>query len=274
MVKDNPESENLDGSFDINSLAHQIYHECIWNTSLSTTANNNNFGGPNDKDFGMCQSLITRVMFVTKTPYFESIFGLAKSPSDLGEFVSELNSFLNSDKKVLRIALSEVPFEGNLREILVNAIGRHLLGLARHKNFVQPKGKPLIIFVDEAHQFLNKRIRGEFSFDVELSSFDEIAKECRKYGLFLVLATQMPRDIPQGTLSQIGTFIVHRLINQQDKEAVENACSAANRYALSFIPVLGEGEALLLGVDFPMPVTIKVDLPRFEPKYGTPTIFE
>ena len=45
-----------------------------------------------------------------------------------------------------------------------------------------------------------------------LDSFDQIAKECRKHGLFLCLATQMPRDIPQGTLSQMGTFIVHRLI--------------------------------------------------------------
>lgn len=52
-----------------------------------------------------------------------------------------------------------------------------------------------------------------------LDSFDQIAKECRKHGLFLCLATQMPRDIPQGTLSQMGTFIVHRLINPFDKDA-------------------------------------------------------
>lgn len=31
----------------------------------------------------------------------------------------------------------------------------------------------------------------------------------------------MPRDIPIGTLSQMGTFIVHRLINEQDKNLLK-----------------------------------------------------
>lgn len=105
-----------------------------------------------------------------------------------------------------------------------------------------------------------------------LDAFDSIAKECRKYGLFLCIATQMPRDIPIGTLSQMGTFIVHRLINYNDKEAISNACSTANKNTLDFLPVLGEGEAVLTGVDFPMPIIMKFDLPENEPHSGTPKL--
>ncbi len=50
------------------------------------------------------------------------------------------------------------------------------------------------------------------------------------------------------------TFLVHWLINEQDKKAVESAALAANRNILSSFPVLGEGEALIVGVDFPMPL--------------------
>ena len=89
-------------------------------------------------------------------------------------------------------------------------------------------------------------------------------------GLFLCLATQMPRDIPPGTLSQMGTFIVHRLINPYDKEAIENACSSANKNSLSFLPILGESEAILMGVDFPMPVILKINKPSIEPHSKTP----
>ncbi|OPX24710.1 MAG: hypothetical protein B1H05_04720 [Candidatus Cloacimonas sp. 4484_140] len=46
-----------------------------------------------------------------------------------------------------------------------------------------------------------------------------IAKEGRKYGLNVCIATQRPRDIPEDVLSQIGTLIVHRLIN--DKETLQ-----------------------------------------------------
>ena len=55
-----------------------------------------------------------------------------------------------------------------------------------------------------------------------------------------------------------------------DKDAVENACSSANKNSLSFLPVLGAGEAILMGVDFPMPVVLKVNKPIVEPNSATP----
>jgi DNA helicase HerA-like ATPase len=129
-----------------------------------------------------------------------------------------------------------------------------------------------VVLLDEAHQFLNKTVQDEYYSVQPLDAFDLIAKECRKFGLFICLATQMPRDIPMGTLSQIGTFIVHRLINKYDKESIENACSAANRSALSFLPVLGRGEAILLGVDLPMPISIRVKPPGRRPFSKTPPV--
>jgi DNA helicase HerA-like ATPase len=70
----------------------------------------------------------------------------------------------------------------------------------------------------------------------------------------------------------MGTFIVHRLINHNDKEAVANSCSSANRNTLDFLPILGEGEAILTGVDFPMPIIMKFDKPMIEPNSGTPKL--
>ena len=132
------------------------------------------------------------------------------------------------------------------------------------------KSSPSIVFIDEAHQFLNKDIKDEYFVTKPLDSFEQISKEARKYGLFLCIATQMPRDIPLGTLSQMGTFIVHRLINEQDKKAVESAASSANKNILSFLPILGEGEAILIGVDFPMSLTIKIKAPQKRPDSQTP----
>lgn len=117
---------------------------------------------------------------------------------------------------------------------------------------------------------LDKSVKDEYFELTQLSPFDSIAKEFRKYGLFLTIATQMPRDIPVGTLSQVGTFIVHRLINHFDKESVANASSSANRNALDFIPVLGAGEAILMGLDFSMPVMLKINRPETKPDSVTP----
>ena len=207
---------------------------------------------------------------MVQSPHFKEIFGFNKAKDDPTELVKIINDFFDDkNKQLLRIGFEDVGFDFQAREILANALGRFLLNNARKGKY---KKKPIVTFIDEAHQFLNKKVKDEYFDSVSLDSFDSIAKECRKHGLFLCIATQMPRDIPIGTLSQMGTFIVHRLINYNDKDAISNACSTANKNTLDFLPILGEGEAVLTGVDFPMPIIMKFDLTENEPNFGTPKL--
>lgn len=260
------EIEDRSCRFNFNMLASQITLECIWDTD---SKNPNNFGGRNENDVSNCVSLISRVNNISSTGEYNQIFGFNKEklegePKDLTTVIDE---FLAGDKSCLRIDFSQVSFDYQVREILVNAIGKFMLYKARDQKF---KSSPVVIFIDEAHQFLNKAIADEYFAAKPLDAFEQISKEARKYGLFLCIATQMPRDIPLGTLSQMGTFIVHRLINEQDKKAVESAASSANRNSLAYLPILGEGEALMVGVDFPMPLTLKINAPVNKPNSNTP----
>jgi len=145
---------------------------------------------------------------------------------------------------------------------VANAVGRYLLNLARAGKFQQ---LPLVVLLDEAHQFLDKSLGDEFS-RTDLEAFGLIAKEGRKYGLTCVLATQRPRDIPEDVLSQMGMFIVHRLINERDRAVVEKACGNLDAGAAAFLPTLGQGEAIIVGVDSPMPLPVQIRAPRVAPK--------
>ena len=98
-----------------------------------------------------------------------------------------------------------------------------------------------------------------------LDAFDLIAKEGRKYGLTICIATQRPRDIPEGVLSQMGTLIVHRLINDRDREVVERASGEIDRSAAEFLPTLAPGQAVIIGVDFPIPLTVQMTAPSAPP---------
>ena len=254
-------------NFDFNMLAAQITNECIWDADRN---NSSLWGGRNDTDVSNCISLISRVNNVMSTSEYNKIFGFRRdSIPDAEDLKIGIDKFLESDKSILRLDFSKVSFDYQVREILVNAIGSYLLNEAREGKY---KNNPIVVFIDEAHQFLNKSIADEYFSAKPLDAFEQISKEARKYGLFLCIATQMPRDIPLGTLSQMGTFLVHRLINEQDKKAVESAASAANRNVLSFLPILGEGEALIVGVDFPMPLSVKINPPIKKPNSGTPKL--
>jgi DNA helicase HerA-like ATPase len=103
------------------------------------------------------------------------------------------------------------------------------------------QSKPVVVIVDEAHNFLGRKI-GSDDYAARLDAFELIAKEGRKYGLNICLATQRPRDITEGVLSQMGTLIVHRLTNDRDREVVERACGEIDRSASAFLPNLRPGD--------------------------------
>ncbi|HBS86250.1 MAG TPA: hypothetical protein DEA97_06825 [Bacteroidales bacterium] len=259
------EIESFDSDFNVKALSNQIVKECVYDVDFNSS---NKWGSQNANHLNNCISLILRINNLINNPQFENIFGFNKTKSDENELINQIEKFLEKEESLLRIGFEDVGFDFQAREILANAIGKYLLEAARKGRF---KKTPLVLFVDEAHQYLNKEVKDEYFELTKLNSFDSIAKECRKYGLFLCLATQMPRDIPIGTLSQIGTFIVHRLINHFDKESISNASSSANKSSLDFLPILGAGEAILMGVDFPMPVMMKLYKPIIEPDSSTPS---
>lgn len=258
-------------NFDITHLIEQIKEECVYSTGFTDKQPDpKKWGGYDQKIYDYQTPLIGRITDLINTDIFNKLLGFKGEPIGCSSIVEEIQNFIaQSDDQILRISFENIPSSFSVKEITANALASFLLNLARGKKFLTD---PLIIVIDEAHQFLNKNIKDEFFESQTLDAFDLIAKECRKYGMFLCLATQMPRDIPIGTLSQMGTFIVHRLINEADKKSIENAASSANRSALSFLPILGEGEALLVGVDFPMPLLIKINRPDNPPESNTPKL--
>ncbi|WP_454247900.1 ATP-binding protein [Pseudomonas sp. F-14 TE3623] len=178
-----------------------------------------------------------------------------------------MDELLDDDAKLLRVCLSAVGYEFNAREVVANAIGRMLLQRARADAF---RTNPLLVILDEAHNFLGKSVGSEDDLQ-NLDAFEMIAKEGRKYGLNICLATQRPRDITEGVLSQMGTMLVHRLTNDRDRDVVERACGEIDRSAAAFLPNLKQSEVAIVGVDFPIPVTIQIDRPSQPPLSDGPS---
>lgn len=237
--------------FDPLKLCKQIKQECIW------PPNNNGIWKEDNNSFSYCLALISRINGITTSSTFEFIFG----NNGLPNLTEKIEEFYQSDKKLLRIDLSDIGFEFRAREIVANVIGRFFLNKARKNELVD---KPIVLFLDEAHNFIGKTIGNEDTL-AKLDAFELIAKEGRKFGLNICLATQRPRDITEGVLSQLGTLIVHRLTNDRDREIVERACGEIDKAASDFLPSLQPGEAVIIGNDFPIPLTINIKKPSIKP---------
>lgn len=238
--------------FDISRLSLQVRQECVRMAGQPGC-----FGDIDQGTVAFCETLVARIDLLTASQELRCVFGM-----DGTSLVDELRSFLADDTRdVAVVSFKEVRFEHNTREILLNVIGRFLLGEARSSAF---RAAPLVVFLDEAHQFLGRTIGDEYA-SVRLDAFGLIAKEGRKYGLSCVLATQRPRDVPADVLSQLGTLIVHRLTNDQDRETVERACGDLDRGAAQFVPMLAPGEAIVIGPELPAPVPVFIRRPVSPP---------
>ncbi|UEC41848.1 MAG: DNA helicase [Methanothrix sp.] len=247
--------------FDVTLLAKQIVEECVF-PDADYGRNPKKWGNRDGNNYTYCLSLITRIYSVMSSAAYGCVFGKTTDKA-ITEVISE---FLKGDHGLLCICLSGIHHEFDAREIIANTIGRYLLSLARQGDF---KENPAVVVVDEAHHFLGRQIGSEDIFS-RLDAFELIAKEGRKFGLSICLATQRPRDITEGVLSQMGTLVVHRLTNDRDREVVERACGEIDRSTSSFLPNLQPGEAAIIGVDFPFPLTIQINKPTFRPKSDGP----
>lgn len=248
--------------FDPTMLVKQMEQECVWPDGFTSGRKDPSKWGNEDGNFSHCLSLVGRINGILTSPAFSCVFDSWSKP----ELTQRINEFVKSSRRLLRIDLSGIAYEFNAREIIANVIGRHLLGNARTGLF---QNRPGVVVVDEAHNFLGRRIGAE-DYSTKLDAFEMIAKEGRKYGLNICLASQRPRDITEGVLSQMGTLIVHRLTNDRDRTAVEHACGEIDRAASAFMPNLRPGEAAVIGTDFPIPLTIQINQPSIKPRSEGP----
>lgn len=255
--------EAANSPFDIRQLAGQVQHECIYPNGFNAAASQ--FGGVNNNELGYVSSLISRINDLLQTP---EIMDVIDPAAGVGNVIEEIKKWLDdTDGYVLRISLKNLTFANHLREIVVNILGQTLLTWAREGRY---QDAPLVVAVDEAHQFFDVTVGDEFA-STHLNAFDAIAKEGRKYGLTVCVATQRPGDLPAGVLSQVGMTIVHRLADGRDRQRVEQAAAELDHSATKLLPGLVPGEAILMGVDFPVPVSVRIHKPVAPPASDGPS---
>lgn len=114
---------------------------------------------------------------------------------------------------------------------------------------------PLLFVCEEAHRYApaDKHI----GFGPTRRALSRIAKEGRKYGVFLGLVTQRPAEIDPTIISQCSTLFVMRLSNDRDQALIRSAVSDAAANLLSFIPSLGMREVFTFGAGVALPTRMR-----------------
>ena len=114
---------------------------------------------------------------------------------------------------------------------------------------------PLLFVCEEAHRYASAD--RSIGFGPTRKALSRIAKEGRKYGVFLGLVTQRPAELDSTIISQCSTLFAMRMANERDQAIVRSAVSDAAANLLAFVPSLGTGEVLAFGEGVALPTRLK-----------------
>lgn len=155
--------------------------------------------------------------------------------------------------------LSLIPSE--VVHIVVSVLARIIFETLQRYRRENSEELPTTIVLEEAHTFIHRDLGGESSPPAARECagvFERIAREGRKFGLGLVLASQRPSEVSPTVLSQCNTFLLHRLVNDRDQELVKRLVPDGLGSLLRELPSLPTRRAILLGWAAPAPTLVEV----------------
>src|SRR5579862_5537034 len=194
--------------------------------------------------------LITRIETACSDPRYAFMFENANVGGDtMVEILSTLFRLPANGVPVTVLQLAGFPSE------VVDAVVSVTCRMAFDLGLWSDGANPLLVLCEEAHRYM--AADHSIGFAPTRRSISRIAKEGRKYGVFLGLVSQRPAELDSTILSQCSTLFAMRMTNDRDQALLRSAVADTAANFLAFLPSLGTGEAFAFGEGVALPTRLK-----------------
>jgi DNA helicase HerA-like ATPase len=193
--------------------------------------------------------LITRIESLGQDARYAFMFDSLFVEDMMGKVLSELFRLPVNGQPITVMQLAGFPAE------VVDAVVSVLCRLAFEFGVWSDGAVPVLVACEEAHRYSpSDRSLG---FGPTRKALSRIAKEGRKYSVFLGVVTQRPADLDATILSQCSTVFAMRMANERDQAIVKSAVPDAGSSLLGFLASLGIREAIAFGEGVPLPTRLR-----------------
>ena len=176
------------------------------------------------------------------------------------------------DVVILDLSLLAAEVLENVTALIGRLILEFLQRLGEHGGEDARGSLPVVLVLEEAQNYIQQPRHAEEE-SIARVVFERIAREGRKYGLSLVVASQRPSELSKTVLSQCSSFIVHRLQNPEDLRYFKEIVPGIYGPMLDQIPALAPQTALVLGECVPAPALVRVREARPAPRSRDPRFY-
>lgn len=229
-------------------------------------------GNPKTKQgslFGQLTNFINRLESRMHDKRLEFLLGEKSKKITFEDTIKQLVGYGNKKSNITILDLSGVPFD--VLSITVSLISRILfeygyyykrLRCERNPAELINNDIPLLLVYEEAHKYVpNSDL---VKYRASKQSIERIAKEGRKYGVSLLLASQRPSEISETIFAQCNNFLALRLTNPNDQNYVKKLLPDTFGSLVDKMPSLKAGECLLVGDSVVLPSIVQIE--KCDPK--------
>lgn len=201
-----------------------------------------------------CASLFTRYKSIKEREEFNFLTDSDYSDS-IEEYVDNLLGVSQNNVKKTQVTIINLnSIDDEIVEVISCVLSRLIFNKLKTKD---PRNKfPVNMVLEEAHRYISND--KNYSFIEAAKTYDRIAKEGRKYGLFLLLSSQRPSELSKTVLSQCSNFIIHRIQNPEDLSQIRQMTPHISANILSRLPSIPRQHALVFGHSVQIPTLFKV----------------
>ncbi|WP_418264195.1 ATP-binding protein [Flavobacterium faecale] len=201
-----------------------------------------------------CSSLITRYKSLKDREEFNF---LSQNNVDFNKdlFLDDLLGVEGNKKKTQVTLIDLNSVEDEVVEVISCVITRMIF--ERLKNIPERNSFPINLVLEEAHRYISEHKSSNFGEANKI--FERVAKEGRKYGLFLMVSSQRPSELSKTVLSQCSNFIIHRIQNPDDLNHIRQMTPHISSNILYRLPSIPTQHALVFGSSVQIPALFKVN---------------
>ncbi len=158
----------------------------------------------------------------------------------------------NEKKQLVIVDSSEVG--SDVLELMTSVVSRMIFDYRKSLQGDDRRKRPVHLVLDEAHRYIKK----DAEYILKENIFERIAREGRKFSLYLLISSQRPSELSSTVLSQCGNYIIHRIQNDLDMKYIYSVLPYySDDYSIKIKQAV-PGEALIFGNCVPMPLQVKI----------------
>ena len=206
---------------------------------------------------------LSGIVNTMETLYADKRYSFLFGHKDQKYLFGFLDRIMSNGNPVKNIDLSGIPHD--IAVLIIGAITKLIYNI----QIMQKDARPITLVCDEAHVYIPTDFQLSAAQRRMVEIFENIAKEGRKFGITLFVASQRPSELNKTIMAQCANYIVMKLNNENDKTMIKGMMPAGSSDVIETTTMFSPGDCLVIGDACPIPLKIHVELAKERPQSKT-----